>query len=71
MRIARRFSLDSTSKQFASLCKFDAVSGSGRSHECCVSYTIAFHVAVCDETQRLARRNTKMKPGPAVLRNNS
>src|SRR5271156_5491401 len=25
--------------------------------ECCVSYTIAFHVAVCDETQRSCPKN--------------
>jgi len=28
--------------------------GSRRRHRSCVSYTIAFHVTVCDETHRLA-----------------
>jgi hypothetical protein len=42
----------------------------GLNQECCVSYTIAFHVVLYDETQRLARQTQKMKPGRPVLRNN-
>jgi hypothetical protein len=44
--------------------------GTGLKQEGRVSYTIAFHVAVYDETQRLAPRAQKMKPGRVVLRNN-
>jgi hypothetical protein len=55
-------------------CKFlenlTQLPGTGVKQEGCVSYTIAFHVAVYDETQRLAPTARKMKPGRVVLRNN-